>query len=221
MGESQRTDEEGQEERLGLFIFDMELRAVFFDLGGVIVRTEFQAPRLSLAERLGMEYEDLVRLVFESETSRTASLGGIREDAHWEAVARKLKRPKEVAVLRAEFFAGDVLDHHLVDFIRSLRPRCKTGLISNAWDGLRAYIVKQKFDDAFDSLTISAEVGVMKPKAEIYLLALEQLKVSPHEALFVDDFIENVEGARAVGMSTIHFKDAEQAIQQVKQHLKN
>lgn len=198
----------------------MKIRAVFFDLGGVIVRTEHQAPRQALADRLGMEYEDLVRLVFDSETSRTASLGGISEDAHWEAVAAKLERPQEAASIRAEFFAGDVLDRALVDFIRSLRPRCKTGLISNAWSGLRAYIVEQKFDDAFDALTISAEVGVMKPKAEIYLLALEQLKMRPGEALFVDDFLENVEGARAVGMSTIHFKDSEQAIQQVKQLLR-
>lgn len=199
----------------------MGIRAVFFDLGGVIVRTEYQAPRQHLAERLGMEFEDLVRLVFESETSRTASIGAISEDAHWEAVARRLKRPQETAAIRAEFFAGDVLDHALINFIRSLRPRRKTGLISNAWSGLREYIVQQKFEDAFDSLVVSAEVGVMKPKAEIYLFALEQLGVSPGEAVFVDDFIENVDGARAVGMSAVHFKEPEQAIAQLKKILKN
>lgn len=168
-----------------------------------------------------MEYDDLVRLVFESETSRKASVGAISEDAHWETVARHLKHPTETAAIRAEFFAGDVLDLTLVDFIRSLRTHVKTGVISNAWSGLRAYIVQQKFEDAFDHLIISAEVGVAKPKAEIYLLALEQLKVSPNEAVFVDDFLENVEGARAVGMSAIHFKEPEQAIAQVKKLLKN
>jgi HAD superfamily hydrolase (TIGR01509 family) len=168
-----------------------------------------------------MEYEDLVRLVFESETSRKASVGAISEAEHWEAVARRLKRTGETTALREEFFAGDVVDRALLDFIRFLRPRWKTGLISNAWTGLRGYIAEQKFDDAFDGLVISAEVGVMKPKAQIYLLALEQLGVSPNEALFVDDFIENVEGARAVGMSAIHFKEPEQALQQIKEFLKN
>jgi len=193
---------------------------VFFDLGGVIVRTEFQAPRQRLAERLGIEYEDLVRLVFESETSRTASIGAISEAEHWQAVARRLKRPKEADALRDEFFAGDVIDRALVDFIRSLRPRWKTGLISNAWSGLRAYLVEKKFDDAFDSLVISAEAGVMKPKAEIYHMALGELGVNANEALFVDDFIENVEGARALGMTAIHFQSPEQAIRDVKRHLK-
>jgi len=198
----------------------MNIRAVFFDLGGVILRTEYQAPREHLAERLNMEYEDLVRLVFESETSRKASVGAISEEAHWEAVARRLNRPQEIEAIRAEFFAGDVLDRGLVNFIRSLRPRWKTGVISNAWSGMRAYITAQKFDDAFDSLVMSAEVGVAKPKAEIYLLALEQLGVSPGEAVFVDDFDENVEGARAVGMSAIHFRDPESALAELKNLLK-
>jgi len=198
----------------------MNIRAVFFDLGGVILRTEYQAPREHLAERLNMEYEDLVRLVFESETSRKASVGAISEEAHWEAVARRLNRPQEIEAIRAEFFAGDVLDRGLVNFIRSLRPRWKTGVISNAWSGMRAYITAQKFDDAFDGLVMSAEVGVAKPKAEIYLLALEQLGVSPGEAVFVDDFDENVEGARAVGMSAIHFRDPESAMAELKSLLK-
>lgn len=199
-----------------------KFRAVFFDFGGVIDRTEYQAPRQHLAERLGMEYEDLVRLVFESETSRTASIGGIRPDEHWASVMRKLKRPvSEAKVIRDEFFGGDIVDHNLLNFIRSLRPCLKTGLISNAWGDLREWIVNEKIDDAFDRMVISAEVGVMKPKAEIYLLALEQLKVSPSEAVFVDDFIENVEGARAVGMSAIHFKEPEQAIAQIQKLLKN
>jgi HAD superfamily hydrolase (TIGR01509 family) len=93
-------------------------------------------------------------------------------------------------------------------------------LISNAWSGLRDYIVQQKFEDAFDGLVISAEVGVMKPKAEVYLLALEQLGVSPGEAVFVDDFIENVEGARSVGMSAIHFRDPESALAELRSLLK-
>jgi epoxide hydrolase-like predicted phosphatase len=197
------------------------IRAVFFDLGGVLVRTEYEAPRQHLAERLGMEYDDLVRLVFESETSRMASVGKVSMLEHFEAVARKLKRdPSEAQAIHDEFFAGDVTDRVLVDFIRSLKPHYKTGLISNAWGDLRSYMTAQGFADAFDHLIISAEVGVVKPKPEIYHLALKQLEVSPSEAVFVDDFIENVEGARAVAMSAIHFKDAGETIAQVKKLLK-
>src|SRR5512136_40283 len=103
----------------------MAVRAVLFDFGGVIVRTEYQAPREHLAERLNMTYEDLSKIVFESETSRLASIGQMTTEAHWATVARRLSRPaSEAGGLREEFFAGDVLDRELVDYIRSLRPRC-------------------------------------------------------------------------------------------------
>jgi len=195
----------------------MSIQAVFFDLGGVIVRTEYQAPRQHLAERLGMEYDDLVRVVFDSETAKRAGLGEISEDEHWEAVTRRLHRPPaEAPVLRDEFFAGDVVDRELIDFVRSLRPHYKTGVISNAWNGLRQYLVKNKFDDAFDSLTISAEVGAAKPHPRIYEIALESLGVGASQAVFIDDFEENITAARALGMTGIHFRDPAKAVAELE-----
>ena len=198
----------------------MSIKAVFFDLGGVIVRTEFQAPRQQLADRLGMDYEDLDRVVFGSETSSRASIGEISVDEHWAFVIQRLKRPaSELAAIREAFFAGDIVDRTLVEYIRSLRGKYKTGLISNAWSDLRDFIIREKFDDAFDKLIISAEVGAMKPEAKIYKIALEQLGVKPKEAVFVDDFYENIEGCEKVGMNGIHFKDPETALQQLKKLL--
>ncbi len=195
----------------------MSIRAVFFDLGGVIVRTEYQTPRERLAERLGMEYDDLSRIVFDSETGHQASIGAITSLQHWEAVMQRLKRPyEEMALIRDEFFAGDVVDHEILNFLRSLHGKYKTGLISNAWSDLRDYIVREKFDDAFDHIVISAEVGVAKPEAKIFKIALEQAGVSPNEAVFVDDFYVNIEGCETVGMQGIHFKDAESALAQLK-----
>lgn len=186
----------------------MTIRAVFFDLGGVIVRTEYQTPRERLAQRLGLSYEDLERVVFASKSSRQASLGEIDTEAHWDAVIRALGLPPEQKeIVRSEFFAGDVVDRELIDFLRSLRPTYKTGLISNAWPDLRDYIVHQGFDDAFEQMIISAEVKVMKPEARIYQIALEQAGVHPNEAVFVDDFIENVYAAQAIGMHALHFRE--------------
>ena len=167
----------------------MSIKAVFFDLGGVIVRTEYQAPRQQLAEHLGMEYEDLVRVVFDSDSAQKATVGELTSAEHWAKVMERLKRPaSETGTIRDEFFGGDIIDHDLLEYLRSLRSRYKTGLISNAWSDLREYIVKQKFDDAFDHMIISAEVGVAKPSAKIFRVALKQLQVEANEAVFVDDF---------------------------------
>lgn len=198
----------------------MSIRAVFFDLGGVILRTEYQAPRQQLAERLGMEYEDLSKIVFDSETGLQASLGAITALQHWESVMKRLKRPaEEMASIRDEFFAGDIVDRTLLNYIRSLRGQYVTGLISNAWSDLRDYLVREKMADAFDHIIISAEVGVAKPEPKIFQIALEQARVSPNEAVFVDDFYVNIEGCEKVGMKGIHFKDATTALEQLKQLL--
>jgi putative hydrolase of the HAD superfamily len=195
----------------------MSIRAVFFDLGGVIVRTEYQAPRQQLAERLGMEYDDLDRLVFNSDTGLQASIGTITSQQHWEAVLKRLKRPaEELQAIRDEFFAGDIVDRTILEFLRSLRGTHQTGLISNAWSDLRDYITREKMIDVFDHIIISAEVGVAKPEAKIFQIALEQAGVSPNEAVFVDDFYVNIEGCEKVGMKGIHFKDAQTALEQLK-----
>jgi epoxide hydrolase-like predicted phosphatase len=195
----------------------MSVRAVFFDLGGVIVRTEYQTPRQQLAERLGMEYDDLDRLVFNSETGLQAAIGAITPQQHWEAVMKRLKRPsEEMTAIREEFFAGDIVDRTLLNYIRSLRGKYKTGLISNNWGDLRESLVREKFDDAFDTIIISAEVGVAKPDPKIFQIALKQAGVRPNEAVFVDDFYANIEGCEKVGMKGIHFKDAPSTMQQLK-----
>jgi putative hydrolase of the HAD superfamily len=64
-------------------------------------------------------------------------------------------------------------------------------------------------------VVISAEVGLMKPDPRIYRLAAESVGLETTEVLFVDDFIENVEGAKAVGMQAIHFADPETAQRQL------
>ena len=199
----------------------MKYRVVFFDFGGVIQRTEYQAPRQQVAQRFGMEYDDIDNIVFNSPTARQATVGEVPVEKHWEAVAKRLKVSKEdVAAVEREFFAGDVIDHSIVEYLRSLRPRYKTGLISNAWSDMREYLVRQKLADAFDTLTISAEVGVAKPDAKIYLLALEQAQVEAEAAVFVDDVPANIEACEALGMKGILFRDPLKAMNELKKLLK-
>jgi len=201
----------------------MSIKAVIFDLGGVIVRTEYQAPRQHLAESFGMDYDDIDKVVFgggPNGSAARASIGEITEEQHWLNVMKVLKQPaSEYERIREEFFAGDVIDIAIIDFLRSIKPNYKTGLISNAFSGLRDYIMREKFDDAFHHMVISAEVGVAKPDAKIYHLALEQLQVQPDEAVFVDDFYENIEACEKLGMKGVHFKDSQSALEQLKQLL--
>jgi putative hydrolase of the HAD superfamily len=200
----------------------MSIRAVFFDFGGVIMRTEYQAPRQKLAERFNMDYDEMDKAVFGSDSARRASLGEITEDEHWALVLKKFKQPaSEMKSFHDQFFGGDIIDRRLVEYIRSLRGSFHTGLISNAWSGLREFITKENLIDLFDTVIISAEIGVAKPSAKIYQLALDQAKVGAGEAVFVDDMPLNIEACEKVGMKGILFNDPEETMSRLQHVLKS
>ncbi len=199
------------------------IRAVIWDLGGVLVRTEDWTPRARWEQRLGLEPGALSRLVFEGEASRMASIGRANTADVWRWVCRRLEIPEqEWSTLERDFWSGDRVDMEIIAFIRGLRPRIASGLLSNAWPSLRQALEEHwRIADAFDHIVISAEAGLVKPDPLIYHLALQGLGVLPQEAVFIDDFIENVEGARAVGMHAIHFRSPQQALGEVRSLLDN
>lgn len=189
------------------------IKAIIFDVGGVLVRTEDLTPRQQLAADLGLSLEALYDLVFSSDTGTLAQLGRISNDDHWQAVGHQLGLvwPDQVDAFRTTFFADDQLDRQLLSFITTLRTKYKIALLSNASSNLRHWITTEWgiSDGTFDAIVVSAEEGVMKPNPEIYRIALARLDVAPHEAIFVDDFEENVEAARALGIEAVHFTSPE------------
>ena len=56
---------------------------------------------------------------------------------------------------------------------------------------------------------VSGDEKLVKPDPAIYHLALARFGLEPHEAVFIDDNEANVLAARALGIRSIHFKDAE------------
>jgi epoxide hydrolase-like predicted phosphatase len=184
------------------------IKALIFDFGGVLVRTEDWSARRKWEAQLGLPERGLDQAVFNSEVARRAARGELPPSEIWVDVARALNLDAaQLDACRRDFWAGDKLDTALIALIQSLRPRYQTAILSNAWSDAREMFSRLfGLDQAFDLLIISAEEGLTKPDPRIYQLTAERLGVQPAEAVFVDDFIENVQGARAVGMHAIHYQ---------------
>ena len=197
------------------------IKGVIFDVGGVLLRTHDQSGRRKWETRLGLKPGELAYLVFDSELGRQAQLGQATLEEAWAWVGTYLGLSREqLASLKRDFWSGDWLDQELCDYIRGLRPRYRTGMLSNNWasDG-RAMAQELGIADCFDVFVTSAEIGVMKPDPRIYQVALDRLRISPPEGIFVDDFVENVEAARRLGMRAVHFSDSTQARDQLNELL--
>lgn len=195
------------------------IKAVIFDMGGVILRTEDKTARNALAKKLGMTRHELEAVVFQSDESKMAEMGEFTESQHWNNIARLLNFPSdEMVEFQRAYWDGDAADAELEAYIRSLRPRYKTGLLSNAWHGAREKVTRlYTFLTAFDVVIFSADVHLRKPDPRIFHLMIARLGVKAHEAVFVDDFIENIEGAQAVGLKTVWFKGREDAARKLKE----
>jgi putative hydrolase of the HAD superfamily len=108
----------------------------------------------------------------------------------------------------------------LIDYARRLRPRWRTGIVSNSFVGARereqaAY----GFEDLVEEIVYSHEVGFSKPDPRIYALACTRLDVAPEETVFLDDSDVCVTGARDVGIHAVRFHDNAQAIAEIEKLL--
>jgi epoxide hydrolase-like predicted phosphatase len=198
------------------------IKAIFWDLGGVLVRTEDWSPRQAWEQRLGLSDLRLTQLVFQGEAGRKAELGEGAGKEVWEWVGSQLNLEEaDRHKLENDFWSGDQLDTELIELIRSLKDSYKLGLISNAWLDLRDWLDSTwEIADAFHDLVISAEVGMAKPDRRIYQLALTRLGVEAHHSVFVDDVLTNVHGASQAGMFAIQFTDRKTTVAKLE-HLLN
>ncbi len=196
-------------------------KAVFWDIGGVIVRTHDLSGRIRWEKQLGLQPHELERIVFRGEMGKRASIGQANADDVWTWVLNYFGLPEsDRLALQHDFFVGDEVDEELVDFIRSLRPAYRTGVISNAWLETRRWLENEwRLTDVFDHIVISAEVGVTKPDRRIFQLALDGLGVAPKESVFIDDFEENVKAASEIGMHAILFRDPAQTTTELRELL--
>ena len=190
-----------------------EIRGIIWDMGGVILRTVDPSPRTELAQRFGLTRKELEKVAFLSEDSRIAELGQISREEHWSRVAAQLgMNPPDGHVFENQFWSGDQVDLDLITFIHALRPKYKTGLLSNAWSDMRELLNGYLADclDAFDVSIFSYEVGLVKPDARFYQVILAKMEVKASEAVFIDDFGINIEGALAAGLNAIQFESIDQ-----------
>ena len=188
----------------------MAIRAIVFDIGGVLLRTDDPEPRRRLEQAHGLASGAAAGLIFDSPIGQAAQRGEVTTADLWQWVRQELKLDdEEAAAFYRQFWAGDGLNRPLMDLIRTLRPAYKTGIISNATDNLLELItVSYPIADAFDVIVGSALERVMKPDPRIYQRCLDRLGVLPQEAIFIDDFAHNIAGAQAVGMAGLLYTRA-------------
>jgi len=197
------------------------IKALIWDLEGVLLKTEDDNLYLTVAKKLNAPYEK-VREIFFSDLNDKMDLGEVTQDQFNAYVMDTLQISREkTALLEKVVDEESYIDKDLVRIITKLRRDYKTGLLSNYSKDLRSKIENEwALGSAFDEIIISCEVGVIKPDPAIFSLMLERLGVKAEESVFIDDRIKNIDGAKKMGFHTIFFTNKEQAMEELTRILK-
>jgi epoxide hydrolase-like predicted phosphatase len=199
----------------------MQFKAVIFDLFDVLFLTEDFSQHRAYEQRMGLPENGLLHTMLHPPQFREAVTGHISASELWQDVALRVgDDPQNWQQIANIFFSAIHLNTELLTFIRTLRPRYKTAILSNAPYDIRTQVTQRfRLEGEVDTIIISAEEKMSKPQPEIFHLAANRLQVHPQEAIFVDDEIRFIEGAQAIGMAGVQFRNNQQAILEIQKYL--
>ena len=194
----------------------MTIKALIWDMEGVLMLTVDNNMPLTVAKKLNAPYEK-VREIYFSDINDKMDLGEMTQDQFNEYVLDTLQISREKKHLLEEIFSEKLfIDEDLLKYIVEMGSKYKLGLLSNYSNDLRPKIEKEwALGSVFDEIIISCEVGLIKPDPAIFNLILARLGVKAEESVFIDDRIKNIDGAKKMGFQTIFFTSKEQSLKEL------
>ena len=196
----------------------MTIQAVVFDIGGILEITPDLGWGPAWESRLGLAAGELNQRM--NDAWRGGEVGTVSEAEVHQAARERLGLDEGQLAEFKTFLWRDYLgtaNSELIEYARRLRPRYRTGILSNSFVGARereqaAY----GFEDLVDVIVYSHECGLRKPDPRSYALVCARLDVEPTQVAFLDDNEKNVEGARQAGLQAVLYSGNAQAIGEIE-----
>ncbi len=189
--------------------------AVLFDLGNVLFRVDFMRAFAVWSEHSGVAVDELQRRFTVGESFHRFERGELEEVRYFEHLARELG----IALSHEQWvygwnsiFSGVVggLEARLSTLAERLPIYAFTNTNAThqvVWEELYAELLKP-----FRKIYVSSQIGMRKPDVDAFRWVAQDIGVAAASVLFLDDHPDNVEGARAAGMSAVHIEQPHQVL---------
>ncbi len=182
------------------------IKAIIFDCFGVLLGNAYKT-HLAEVEREDPKRADEIRAI-----NHASDMGILTREETAEGISALFDMDSEDFL--SEQNKVEVPNQALLEYIATLKPHYKIGMLSNinSRDRLSIRFTEGQLEAAFHTIVASGDEGYVKPQPEIYQIVATRLGVEPHECVMIDDISEFCEGARAVGMQAIQFISNQQCI---------
>jgi putative hydrolase of the HAD superfamily len=181
--------------------------AILFDLGGVILHTDFRRAIAIWAAAAGCDAAQLAARFSHDEAYRHHETGRLSDAAYFQNLQASLGIDIPDTAMLAGWNAiitGEMAGiAGVLAKAAALRPLYA---FSNTNPAHQAHF-STRFADVlrhFRKVYTSSDIGLRKPDAESYRFVVAAIGVPPERILFFDDKLENIEGARACGLNAVH-----------------
>lgn len=192
----------------------IELKAVVFNLGGVVVKRDFKVPLKKLkeigADRLDLEdFEEKFNSGIDNYTARERAVAGLISSEQYINEIQKLSRQDIPADKVREILnlAITDLNYDVIEILQDLRKKdiilaCLSNVDEIHWNLL---VEKYNIDSYFDMCFCSYNLKLVKPNPEIFDRVQDDLSISEKEIFLTDDNREHINYARKRGWHATHF----------------
>jgi putative hydrolase of the HAD superfamily len=183
------------------------IKAILFDLGGVLVPIEFSRAYARLAVLAGLQPTEVQQRLANFELGPKFDRGLCTEEEYISGInslfTLALTRPEFEALWCSILVPSEIVPEPL---IASLRPQFRLIGVSDT-NPIHFAAVRDRYPAVqhFSGFALSYEVRATKPTPDIYLAAVRLAQCSPAECLYIDDIERHVEGARRCGLSAMRF----------------
>ncbi len=203
----------------------MTIRAAFFDFGGVILSSPFDAFN-GFEDRHALP-RDFIRSVNATNADTNAWARYERSEVAFDEFCDLFEeecREQGQEVTARELMpllAGEIRPA-MVEAVRRCGEHLVTACLTNNWVSFDDFPADVRAGGRgevlgiFDHIVESSKVGVRKPDPRFYEIACETAAVEPHEVVFLDDLGVNLKPAAAMGMTTIKVVDPADALLQLE-----
>jgi len=189
------------------------IKAVIWDLAGVVLHTVKGTFNSLLAERLGAPISEIERL-FSTKENDLWDIDEMDDDAFYTFLLNELKMPmKKKPIIRKFVLEDFYIDREILTYIKKIRKSFTTVLLTNFPAHVHDFMKTDWIvDGAFDHMIASCDVKLLKPDPAIYTLTLARIGCLAEESVFIDDREINVKAAQDLGINGIVYQSRSQTI---------
>jgi len=200
----------------------MRIPVLMFDFGNVVGFFDYSTVFHRLGMKLGLSAEQFEAMMYE----RGAVRLGLEFESGRLTAEEFARQVTELAGLEMSFEEFEVhwpdiftLNEPVARLAAALKQRGYTLLLGSNTNVLHARFYRRKFEEAlapFDHFVLSYEIGELKPDAAFFKACVDRVGAAPGSCIFIDDALANVEGARAVGLQAVHYRDTSSLIAELR-----